>query len=498
MDDTHRLIQERLRKAEELRKLKINPYPYAYRRTATAAAVLGKHKGLKAGEQTKDVVAVAGRVVLLRNMGKATFGHLQDCSGRLQFYAKEEDLGKNYEIIKRLDMGDFLGAKGEVFATKTGEITVQCREVVLLAKSLRPLPEKHHGLQDVETRYRKRYLDLVANPEVKEAFVQRASIIKAMRDYLDSHEMLEVETPTLQPVYGGANARPFTTHHNTLAMDLYLRISDELYLKRLLVAGFDGVYEICKDFRNEGVDTQHNPEFTMLEWYLAYADYNDGMRMTEELIAAAATAARGTTKLSYQGRPLDLTPPWKRATLAELIKEHAKIDVLRMDEKELRQFCKKHRIEHEEYYTWGLLAQAVFERFCEPLLFQPVFVIDHPFETTPLCKAHRGGDSRLVERFELYIAGMEIANAYSELNDPVVQRQRFREQVERRKHGDEEAQPMDEEFVEALEYGMPPTSGVGVGVDRVVMILTDKPSIRDVIFFPAMRPQEKNKERKEQ
>jgi lysyl-tRNA synthetase class 2 len=318
-----------------------------------------------------------------------------------------------------------------------------------------------------------------------------------MRDYLDDHGLLEVETPTLQPVYGGANARPFTTHHNTLAMDLYLRISDELYLKRLLVAGFDGVYEICKDFRNEGVDTQHNPEFTMLEWYLAYADYNDGMRMTEELIAAAAEAARGTTKLSYQGRPLDLTPPWKRVTLAALITEHAKIDVLGMDEKELRQFCKKHRIEHEEYYTWGLLAQAVFERFCEPLLFQPVFVTDHPVETTPLSKAHRGGDSRLVERFELYIAGMEIANAYSELNDPVVQRQRFREQVERRKHGDEEAQPMDEEFVEALEYGMPPTSGVGVGVDRVAMILTDKPSIRDVIFFPAMRPQEKGKEHQE-
>ena len=490
-DDTHRLVQERLKKAEELRQAGIDPYPYSFKRTHLAAAALEEHKGLKAEEHAKETVSVAGRVVLLRKMGKATFGHLQDGSGRIQFYAKEEDLGKEYEVIRKLDMGDFLGVKGEVFATKTGEITVYGRELVLLAKAIRPLPDKHKGLQDVETRYRKRYLDLVANPEVKETFVKRAAIIKAMRDHLDRHGLIEVETPTLQPIYGGAAAKPFTTHHNVLNQQLFLRISDELYLKRLLVGGFDGVYELCKDFRNEGVDTQHNPEFTMLEWYQGYADYHDGMRMTEEMVAAAAKAVKGTTKLTYQGLPLDFTVPWKRVKMTDLIKEHAKIDVVTMDEQELKAFCDKHKIEHEEFFTWGLYVQAIFERFCEAKLFQPTFVIDHPVETTPLCKAHRDGDSRFVERFELYIAGMEIANAYSELNDPVVQKRHFKEQVERRKHGDEEAQPMDEEFVEALEYGMPPTSGVGVGVDRVVMLLTDKPSIRDVILFPAMRPTEK-------
>ncbi len=489
-EEPHRLVQDRLKKADELRQAGVNPYPYSFTRTHLAADILATHAKLKPEEQTDDEAAVAGRVVLLRKMGKATFGHLQDGSARIQFYAKEDDLKTPYEIIRKLDMGDFLGVDGEVFATKTGEITIRCKKAELLAKAIRPLPEKHHGLQDVETRYRKRYLDLVTNEQSRATFKQRALIIRTIRNYLDAHGLLEVETPTLQPVYGGANAKPFVTHHNTLNQDLFLRISDELYLKRLLVGGFDGVYELCKDFRNEGVDTRHNPEFTMLEWYLGYADYNDGMRMTEEIVAAAAKTARGTTKLTYQGKPLDFTPPWKRATMAQLIKEHAKADVLAMDEKALKEFCKKEGIETEQYDTWGLLVQHIFEHACEEHLWQPTFVIDHPKETTPLCKEHRT-DKRLVERFELFIAGMEIANAYSELNDPVVQKQHLQEQVERRKKGDDEAQPMDEDFVEALEYGMPPTSGVGMGVDRVVMLLTDSASIRDVILFPAMKPQEK-------
>jgi lysyl-tRNA synthetase, class II len=486
----HPLIQERLKKAEELRTASIEPYPYSFERTHKTADILQQHQHLAAEQHSGESVSIAGRVILLRKMGKVCFGHLQDGSGRIQFYAKEDELGEKYLIIRKLDLGDFLGVQGEVVATKTGEITVHAKTLEFLAKAIRPPPEKHHGLQDMELRYRKRYLDLIANPDVKERFVQRSLIIKALREYLDKHGLLEVETPTLQPVYGGANAKPFTTHHNALNMQLFLRISDELYLKRLIIGGFDGVYEICKDFRNEGVDVRHNPEFTMLEWYVAYGDYKSGMQMTERLVAQAAKAARGQTTFSYQGKELDLTPPWRRAKMTELIKEHAKLDVKKMEEDELKAFCTEHKVEFEEYDTWGLLVQHIFEHFCEEHLWQPTFVIDHPVETTPLCKTHRSGDARFVERFELYIAGMELANAYSELNDPVVQRRHLEAQAERRKHGDEEAQPMDDDFVEAMEYGMPPTSGVGLGVDRLVMILTDSASIRDVIFFPAMKPTE--------
>jgi len=490
MEDVHPLVQERLKKIEELKAAGINPYPYSFKRSSTAQKVVEKHRGLPSEQNTGEHVSLAGRVVLLRKMGKATFGHIQDGSGRIQFYAKEDNLGEHYTVIRKLDLGDFLGITGEVFTTKMGELTVSCKQVELLSKSIRPLPEKHHGLQDTETRFRKRYLDLITNPDVKQTFVQRGLIIRSIREYLDRHGLLEVETPVLQPIYGGANAKPFTTHHNALNMGLFLRISDELYLKRLIVGGFDGVYEISKNFRNEGVDTRHNPEFTAIEWYLAYGDYHDGMRMTEEMVAAAAKAARGTTKLTYQGKPFDLTPPWKRATMAELIKEHAHIDVLSQSAEELQRYCAGHGIEHEPYDTWGIFVQHIFEHACEEHLWQPTFVIDHPKETTPLCKEHRT-DKRLVERFELYMAGMELANAYSELNDPVLQKQHLQDQVARREHGDDEAQPMDEDFVEAMEYGMPPTNGVGMGIDRLVMLLTDSASIRDVILFPAMKPEEK-------
>ena len=491
MDETHRLIQDRLKKLDELRAAKINPYPYSFNQKDHADALLKAHAGLKPGEETTTTAAVAGRIVLLRKMGKASFGHVQDATGKIQFFAAADDMGAAYSIVQKLDMGDYLGVEGTIFATKTGEITVKAKKLTLLAKSLRPLPEKHHGLQDVETRYRKRYLDVIANPEVKDVFVKRAKIIGAMRTYLDNKGFLEVETPTLQPVYGGAHARPFTTHHNALDQELYLRISDELYLKRLSVGGFERVYELCKDFRNEGVDTRHNPEFTMLEWYLAYGDYQTGMVMFEEIVAAAAKAARGTTKLTYQGKPLDVTPPWKRVTMASLIKEHAKIDVLSMGEKDLRAYCEQERIVYLKRDAWGTLVQLIFEAKCEEHLWGPVFVIDHPIESTPLCKPLRSGDARFVERFEPFIAGMEVGNAYSELNDPVLQKQLLQDQNELKMKGDEEANPMDADFVEAIEHGMPPTSGVGIGVDRIVMLLTDSASIRDVILFPAMKPEEK-------
>ncbi len=485
-----RLRLERIKKAAALREQGINPYPYRYEQTHHAADILQAHDGLAPDTTTDENVSIAGRVVLLRKMGKATFGHLQDASGRIQFYAREDELGEAYRVIRKLDLGDWLGVSGVVFTTKSGEITVRARSTELLCKAIRPLPDKYHGLKDVEARYRRRHLDLIANPRVRDTFLARTTIIKALRAYLDERGFIEVETPTLQPVYGGANARPFITHHNALKQDLYLRISDELYLKRLLVGGFERVYELCKDFRNEGVDTSHNPEFTMLEWYMAYGDYETGMRMFEEIVAAAATAVHGTTKLHYQGRELDLTPPWRRARMVDLIKEHAGIDVLKKNDEALRRFCDDNNIPYEQNDSWGLLVSHIFEERCEQELFQPVFVIDHPIETTPLCKPLRNGDERFVERFEPFIAGMEVGNAYSELNDPILQRKLLTEQHARRAAGDEEAHPMDEDFLEAIEHGMPPTSGVGLGVDRIVMLLTDSPSIRDVILFPALRPEE--------
>lgn len=483
--DTHPLVQERLKKSAALREQGINPYPYRFETTTTAAGIREEFPKLKPEEKTGKNVAIAGRIMLMRNMGKATFGQLKDGSGQIQFFMRKDDL-ENYDTLKNVDLGDFIGIEGEVITTKTGELTVKVANWQLLTKAIRPLPEKHHGLQDMEARYRKRYLDLITNPESTSTFVKRSKIIKTIRKELDNQGFIEVETPTLQPVYGGAAAKPFTTIHNALKKQLFLRISDELYLKRLIVGGFDGVYEICKDFRNEGIDTSHNPEFTMLEWYQAYKDYNDGMALAEKIIAAAATATCGTTKITYQGKDIDLTPPWQRKTMAELIKEHAAIDVLSMEEKELKDFCTEHKVETENFFTWGLYVQAIFEHFCEDKLVQPTFVIDHPVETTPLCKQHRE-DPRLVERFELFIAGMELANAYSELNDPVRQKELLEAQVERREQGDDEAQPMDTDFVESLEYGMPPTSGVGIGIDRLVMILTNSASIRDVILFPAMK-----------
>ena len=484
----HRLVQERLKKRQALLEAGTDPYPYRYGKTHDAAAIKEAHADLEAEETTSKEVAVAGRIRALRVMGKASFCVLQDETGKIQVYVRKDELGdEEYKRFKKLDIGDIVGASGTVFATKTGEVTVRAKELTLLTKSLRPLPEKYHGLQDTELRYRQRYVDLIMNPEVRETFVKRAKIIKSIKRTLDDHGFLEVETPTLQPVYGGANARPFVTHHNALDMTLYLRISNELYLKRLLVGGFEKVYEFVKDFRNEGIDRTHNPEFTQVEWYQAYGDYNDGMRLVEEAVSEAAKKVLGTTNITFNGDEIDLAPPWKRVTVVGAIKEHAGLDVLSMSREDLLDYCDKEGVEYDAS-SWGMLVVAIFEDKCEDKLVQPTFVKDYPVENTPLAKKHRSGDDRFVEQFEIFVNGWEMGNAYSELNDPVVQREHLEEQAERGRGGDEEAHPMDEDFVTSLEYGMPPTSGVGLGIDRLVMLFTGNDSIRDVIFFPTMKP----------
>lgn len=494
MEDDNRLIQERKNKRESLIEAGINPYPYSYNKTHDAQTIKKTYENLKPEEKTQDEVRIAGRIMTMRVMGKASFCTIQDHTGRQQLYVTRDDIGEDpYKRFKKYNVGDIVGAAGNIFATRTGEVTIHAKEVELLTKSLRPLPEKYHGLQDTEIRYRQRYIDLVMNPEVRATFIKRSKIIQSIKRTLEKHNFLEVETPTLQPVYGGANARPFITHHNTLDMTLYLRISNELYLKRLIVGGYERVYEFVKDFRNEGIDRTHNPEFTQVEWYQAYGDYNDGMALVEECVSTAAQDVFGTTKIIFQGKEIDFKPPWKRQTMAEAIKEHANIDVLTMSREDLLDYCDNNNIEYD-ISSWGMLVVAIFEGTCEDKLIDPTFIKDYPKESTPLAKPHRSGDERLVEQFEFFINGWELGNAYSELNDPIIQKEFLKEQVERGRGGDEEAHPMDDDFITALEYGMPPTSGVGIGIDRLVMLMTDNPSIRDVIFFPTMKPIKDEKE----
>lgn len=467
------LRQVRLGKLEQLKKLGINPYPTKFSREE-----ISKVREKEIGSQ----VSAAGRIMGMRGHGKMTFADLVDGTGKIQIGLKFDELGaEKYSLLGYLDIGDFVGVKGELIKTQAGELTVLAKDFTILGKSLRPLPSIWYGLKDVEERYRKRFLDLIMNPSVKKVFEIRSQIIKAMREFLDKKGFLEVETATLQPLYGGANARPFITHHNTLDIDLYLKIADELYLKRLIVGGFDKVYEIDKDFRNEGMDKNHNPEFTMMECYWAYADYNDIMELTESMIEFIAQKVLGTTKITYQGQEIELKAPWKRITMKEALKEYVGIDVDQLSDKELLSEIKKHNLKYEGKPTFATLFEIV-----EPKLIQPTFVTDFPKETTALCKP-KADNPDIIERFEPYIAGREIGNAYSELNNPVVQKEFFSEQVEAKESGDEEAHPMDDDFVEALEYGMPPTGGLGIGVDRIVMFLTDSPTIRDVILFPTMR-----------
>ena len=437
----------------------------------------------------KDVT-IAGRIMAKRIMGKASFCHIQDEEGKIQSYVSINDLGEeSYKQFKEYDIGDIIGITGFVFKTRTEEISIHAKEITLLTKSLRPLPEKFHGLKDTDLRYRQRYVDLIVNPEVKDTFLKRTAIIKEIRNILDEKGYIEVETPILNTIAGGASARPFITHHNTLDMDMYLRIANELYLKRLIVGGFGKVYEMGRMFRNEGMDIKHNPEFTNIELYAAYQDYHDMMDITEEIISRVAQKVLGTTKITYQGTEIDLTPTWKRISMIDSIKEVTGVDFNKIDtDEEAKKVAQDLNVELDELkLTRGDIISQVFEAKVEDTLVQPTFIYDYPVEVSPLTKK-KPSDPRLTERFEVFIGGREYGNAYSELNDPIDQYERFKKQVEAREAGDEEANMMDDDFITALEYGMPPTGGLGIGVDRLIMLLTDAASIRDILLFPTMKP----------
>ena len=490
------IIKERLKKLDELENKGINPYPHKYEPKHTSAELQEKYKKLKNETSTKDKVKVAGRVVSIRDLGKIAFAAIQDGKGKIQVTLQEKETPEKVrELFKRyIDTGDFIGVEGTIFRTKRGELSVLIKDIELLSKSILPLPEKWHGLQNKEERYRKRYIDLIINPEVREVFEKREKIVDSIREFLKANGFNEVDTPYLQTIYGGANAKPFETHLNALDINLFLAISPELYLKRLIVGGYDKVFTIARNFRNEGIDRWHNPEFTMMEIYQAYADYNDMMELMEDLFIYVLKKVNGSTKIEFKGKTIDFKKPWKRMTMLEAIKKFAGIDAGNMSEKELFDFIEENKVE-KKGNSWGWYVQSIFEHFCEEKLEQPTFIIDHPLETTPLCKLHRNDKlCRLIERFEPFCAGAELANAYSELNNPILQRTLLEEQQKALTEGDEEANPYDEDFVNALEIGMPPTGGLGIGIDRMVMLLTGQESIRDVIMFPFMKPEVGNKE----
>jgi lysyl-tRNA synthetase, class II len=487
--DDNELIRQRREKLEALRRSGIDPFGGRYPVTHWARG-LAERLGSASEEELKGFapVSLAGRVVTMRHHGKTCFAHLMDQTGRIQLYARADGLGDEYARFVELDAGDFIGVTGEMFRTRTGELTVAVKTISFLAKSLRPLPEKWHGLKDVETRYRQRYVDLIVNNEAREIFLMRARLIRAMRAVLDARGFLEVETPMMQPIPGGAIARPFKTHHNALGMDLYLRIAPELYLKRLLVGGFERVYEINRNFRNEGTSTLHNPEFTMLEFYQAYADYTDLMELTEALFVDLAHSLRGSLTLTWGEHPLDLKPPWRRLAFFDGLSEALGLRVTpETDVAAVARAAAARGIVHDEGPAAKLWKEA-FETLVEPTLVQPTFVVDFPTELSPLAKRKRD-NPLLVDRFELFVAQHEMANAYSELNDPVDQLARFREQADLQARGDDEAHWLDEDYVRALEYGMPPASGEGIGIDRLLMMFANQPSIREVILFPLLRPE---------
>ena len=485
LDENH-LIQIRKEKLKELQEQGKNPFEITkFNRTNSAGEIKANYEQF----EQKDV-SVAGRIIAKRIMGKASFCTILDSDEKIQSYVSINDLGEeSYKAFKTFDIGDIIGITGFVFKTRTEEISVHAKEVTLLTKSLRPLPEKFHGLKDMDLRYRQRYVDLIMNPEVKETFILRSKILKEIRKFMDEQGYMEVETPMLTTVATGDAARPFITHHNTLDLQMYLRIAPELNLKRLIVGGFDKVFEIGKNFRNEGMDIKHNPEFTNMEFYSAYEDYHDMMNLSEQLISTVAQNTLGTTKITYQGQEIDLTPGWKKITMIDAIKEVTGVDfnTINTDE-EAQALAKEKGVEYEEIKnTRGHIINEFFETFVEETLMQPTFIMDYPVEVSPLTKRKKE-DPRLVERFELFIGGREYGNAYSELNDPIDQYERFLKQVEAKEKGDEEAGGMDEDFVNALEIGLPPTGGMGIGLDRLIMLLTDSASIRDVLFFPTMKP----------
>ena len=481
--DENEVIAIRKEKLKELRAAGQDPFQLVrYERTATAKEILNDYPSFEG-----KTVRIAGRILTRRIMGKASFAHILDGTGEIQIYCRIDALGEKYDDFKKTDIGDIIGVEGEVFTTHKGEISVKVNDFILLAKALRPLPEKFHGLKDPDLRYRRRYVDLIMNPEVKDTFEKRSRIISEIRRFLDDKGFVEVETPILNTIMGGANARPFVTHHNTLDLDMYLRIAPELYLKRLIVGGFLKVYEIGRLFRNEGMDIKHNPEFTTIELYQAYADYHDVMDLTEEMFVHCAKRVLGTTDITYQGETIHLGTPWKRVTMAELVKEYTGADFYNDDMPTIIKKAKDAGVYLKEDIAWGPAMYQIFDEVIESKLVQPTFVMDYPVEVSPLAK-RKPSDPRLTERFEFFITAREMGNAFSELNDPIDQKGRFEAQVKARAEGDEEAQMMDEDYVMALEYGMPPTGGLGIGIDRMVMLFTDSYSIRDVLLFPTMKP----------
>lgn len=488
METTHFTVRDtRIQKLNDLMDKGINPYPYSFNRDASAEELQKQYKDLQNGEETEDKYNVAGRITAMRNSGM--FIDLMDSSGKIQIFSHKENLNEEQlALLKMLDVGDIVGFSGTVRRTPRGELSIKATDLKLLTKSLLPLPEKFHGLTDVETRYRQRYVDLIMNQDVRDTFKKRSLIIQKIREYLTNQGFLEVETPMLHTQAGGATAKPFITHHNALDMDLFLRIAPELHLKRLLVGGLnEKVFEVNRNFRNEGISLRHNPEFTMLELYQAYVDYNEMMVLIENMISSVAQDVLGTMKIEYQGKILDLTPPWDRKTMLGAIKEYTGIDFNEyVTVEEAAEQAEKLHIEIEDSDTWGKIVEKVFEEKIEPNLIQPIHILDYPRDISPLSKVHRD-NPRLVERFETRINGWEVSNAFSELTDPIDQRTRFEAQAKAKAAGDEEACEVDEDFLTALEYGMPPAGGMGIGIDRIIMLLTNSPSIRDVIAFPTMR-----------
>jgi len=495
MEDQNEQMTQRIKKLEALRAMGIDPYGGPFEVSHTTRNLINQHNSHDSKKLESDRIScrLAGRIVSLRRFGKAAFAHLQDSTDRIQVYFKKDILGdKSFAVFELLDLGDLIGVEGHLFRTKTNELTVQVTQLSFLAKSLRPLPEKWHGLADVEIRYRQRYLDLITHPEVREVFEHRNGIIRALRSFLDGEGFVEVETPMMHPIPGGAAAKPFITRHNALGMDLYLRIAPELYLKRLIVGGMERVYEINRNFRNEGISTVHNPEFTMLEFYMAYADYELMMNFTERLFGTITRQTLGRLDFPHRDNKIDMTPPWKRIKFTESIMEKNGLDKKQIqDRSKLRSVAGKLGISVKEDQPVGKILQEIFEKTVEPELIQPTFVTDYPAEISPLAK-RKSDNPSLTDRFELFIGGFEIANGFSELNDPQDQRQRFSEQVRQRAEGDQEAHPMDEDYLRALEYGMPPTAGEGIGIDRLTMLLTNQTSIREVILFPQLRPEGKS------
>jgi len=478
------LVRTRRDKARQCLEAGIDPYPYRFEATQYIGDLLAAFDQLATDE---TVVRIAGRIMLKRKMGKVFFADLRDSTERLQIYVRRDDVGVDpFKLFNTLDLGDIIGCEGTLFVTRTGERTLRVNSFELLTKALHPLPDKHSGLTDKETRYRRRYADLIANPEVRKTFRTRSRIIQLMRDFLNGEGFLEVETPILQPLYGGAMARPFVTHHHRLDIPMYLRIADELYLKRLIVGGYDKVWEYCKDFRNEGLDRLHNPEFSMIELYWAYADYRDMARLFERLLRQTVFELNGSYKITFEEKEIDFEPEFRWVTMLGSIKDETGVDFTNLDYVQAKAKAKKLGVEGDELINRGKVIEAVWEAAVEPTLIQPTFVADFPVEISPLAKKHRD-DDRLTERFELFIGRQEMGNAFSELNDPMDQLQRFRQQGKALAAGDDEAQPLDDDFITALAYGMPPTAGLGFGVDRLIMLLTDSHSIRDVIFFPQMK-----------